>query len=169
MSKVTQKSGQNWAEKPQLLQLRLPFPAQCPHPLCRADVSWCLGAQSLGGWTGALGWACSPLPTLEKRRWSSGSPSVGKSLEQSIRSLQEGRQAPRSSPPLLLCILGAPRLGEPGGPFRTPSPSGNHFQAFPVNPRDSAPLEMQSTGKWELSRVQGMGITLSFSSCSPGA
>lgn len=90
---------------------------------------------------------------------------MGKSLEQSIRSLQKGQQG---SPPLLLCILGALRLGEPEGPFQTPNASGDHFQAFLVNPWDSAPLEMQSMGRQELSRIQGMRITLSFSSCSPG-
>lgn len=140
-----------------------PRPAPSFTPDGRVDLPWCLRARRLGGWTGALG--SSPLPRLERQRWRSGSPSVGKSLEQSIRSLQKGQQG---SPPLLLRILGAPRLGEPGGPFQTPNPSGDHFQAFLVNPWDSVPLEMQSMGRQELSRIQGMRITLSFSSCSPG-
>lgn len=136
---------------------------------CRADMLWCLGAQSLGGWTGALGRACSPFPMLETRRWSSSSPSVRKSLEQSFRSLQRGRQGSPALPTPTPAHPGAPRLGEPGGPFQTPNPSGNHFQAFPVNPWDPAPLEMQSMGRRELSRVQGMAISLSLSPCSPGA
>ena len=131
MSKVTQKGGQNWAEKPRLLQLWLSFPAQCPHPLCRADVSWCLGAQSLGGWTGAPGWACSPLPMLERRRWSSGNPSVGKSLEQSIRLLQEGRQGSPELPTPTLVHPGSSEAGRAWRSFLDPKPFRKPFPSFP--------------------------------------
>lgn len=172
--RLVQGHPERWTElgrEARLLQLWLPFPAQHPHSrwtvvrTCRGV--WGLKALEAGrelwgghalpspSWRGEGGAAAA---LLWARAWSTAS-----------RSLQRGRQGSPALPTPTPAHPGAPRLGEPGGPFQTPNPSGNHFQAFPVNPWDPAPLEMQSMGRRELSRVQGMAISLSFSPCSPGA